>query len=298
MNYEQVETFLAITTYGSLTHAAKQLFVTQSTISTRIASLEKELNTTLIVRQKGVRQVALTAAGSAFIPLAQQWMSLFKESLNLPTTNQTILKIASVDAINNIILPDFFNHYATTNSPIHLDLSTHHSKEIIQQIENNLIDLGLTFSDIHYGNVSSQPLYTDDFVLLANKNNDYPPTVNCDQLPAQKEVFLNWSVSFNQWHHRHIQTHNLPLIKVNTGAMLPHYLVIKNSWAIVPYTIAVALATHYPVTIHQLNDAPEKLKCFAVSNKYPKTSTKVAVKQFKQKLIAYIAKFVVHTSQN
>ncbi len=43
MTYEQIETFLTSITYGSISAAAKHLYVSQSTISSRIQQLEAEL---------------------------------------------------------------------------------------------------------------------------------------------------------------------------------------------------------------------------------------------------------------
>lgn len=47
MNILNIETFLTIVETQSLSKASEKLFVSQSTISTRLNSLEKELNTTL-----------------------------------------------------------------------------------------------------------------------------------------------------------------------------------------------------------------------------------------------------------
>ena len=56
MTYEQIETFLTAVTYGSISAAAKYLYVSQSTISSRIQQLESELGVQLLIRQKGAPQ--------------------------------------------------------------------------------------------------------------------------------------------------------------------------------------------------------------------------------------------------
>ena len=50
MNLKQLEAFVKVTEGRSFSKAAKELFLTQPTISAHIASLEKELNTRLFVR--------------------------------------------------------------------------------------------------------------------------------------------------------------------------------------------------------------------------------------------------------
>lgn len=112
MTYEQIETFLAVITYGTISHAAKNLFVSQSTVSSRILSLEKELGSELLVRSKGIKNVELTPYGSSFVPLARQWDSLWKDTHNLKKQRQyETLTIAGIDSVNNHTLVDLFNDH-------------------------------------------------------------------------------------------------------------------------------------------------------------------------------------------
>ncbi len=53
MTYEQIEAFIAIMTYGTITSASNFLHVSQSTVSSRIQLLEDELGATLLIRHKG-----------------------------------------------------------------------------------------------------------------------------------------------------------------------------------------------------------------------------------------------------
>ena len=43
MTYEQIQTFLAVVSYGTISSAADALYVSQSTVSTRLQQLEEEL---------------------------------------------------------------------------------------------------------------------------------------------------------------------------------------------------------------------------------------------------------------
>ena len=50
MNQAEVDAFLAIVESGSLTRAAQKLYLTQSTLSSRLDCLEKELGAPLLIR--------------------------------------------------------------------------------------------------------------------------------------------------------------------------------------------------------------------------------------------------------
>lgn len=67
----QLEVFTAATEQESLTRAADQLHLTQSTASTHLRSLEQSLGTTLLLR-RGQGGVTLTEDGQRLYPLAKK----------------------------------------------------------------------------------------------------------------------------------------------------------------------------------------------------------------------------------
>ena len=71
MNLAEIETFLTIVNTKSITRTADLLFLSQPTVSHRLTSLENELGFPLVIRQKGHKQVELTAKGTDFIILAE-----------------------------------------------------------------------------------------------------------------------------------------------------------------------------------------------------------------------------------
>ena len=80
MNIVCVETFLTVTRTRTILQAANLLYVSQSTVSGRLKQLESELGVTLIERKKGMRGIELTEKGKLFVPLAERWVQLNKET--------------------------------------------------------------------------------------------------------------------------------------------------------------------------------------------------------------------------
>ncbi|MCU1684535.1 MAG: LysR family transcriptional regulator [Amycolatopsis sp.] len=75
METRQLEYFVAVAEELSFTRAARRLFAVQSTVSAAVKSLEAELKTSLFDRS--TRRVALSAAGSAFLPEAKAALEAF-----------------------------------------------------------------------------------------------------------------------------------------------------------------------------------------------------------------------------
>jgi DNA-binding transcriptional LysR family regulator len=77
MDIRQVQFFLSVVETGSFSAAADKHFISQSSLSKTIISLEKELEVTLFDRSK--RKVFLTPAGEAFLGHARKLNDAYKE---------------------------------------------------------------------------------------------------------------------------------------------------------------------------------------------------------------------------
>ena len=70
MTFQQLQYLLAVNRNGSLSLAAKELFVTQSAVSNTLAALEKELNCRIFIRR--VYGLTLTQEGKRIISYAKR----------------------------------------------------------------------------------------------------------------------------------------------------------------------------------------------------------------------------------
>ncbi|HEY9050605.1 MAG TPA: LysR family transcriptional regulator, partial [Gammaproteobacteria bacterium] len=70
MDIEQARTFLTIAAHGSFLEAARQLHLTQSTVSARIQRLEEELDARLFIRNRS--GASLTQSGRRFLEHAKR----------------------------------------------------------------------------------------------------------------------------------------------------------------------------------------------------------------------------------
>ena len=84
MTRTELESFLAVVQAGSLSAAAKNLYITQPALSRRIQSLEQELGYPLLQRSPGVRKITMTPQGEQFVSLATQWMGIWNEAQEIP----------------------------------------------------------------------------------------------------------------------------------------------------------------------------------------------------------------------
>ncbi len=96
MTLQQLRYIIKIVETGSISAAAKELYVSQPSLSKAVMELEDELNTTLFIREKtGIR---MTEDGSKFLVHARQvmdQMELLEREFSEQTSDKKIFSVAS-----------------------------------------------------------------------------------------------------------------------------------------------------------------------------------------------------------
>jgi len=126
MNWDDLRFFLAIERAGSLTGAGRQLKVNQSTVSRRLAALEKHLGARLIERDTGAH--GLTAAGSELLLTAktveEEMARLDRQVLGRDARLRGRLRITCTDNFANRYLAPHLPRFVTEHPEIDLDIIT------------------------------------------------------------------------------------------------------------------------------------------------------------------------------
>ncbi len=100
-----VQQFLAVVDTGSFTLAARRIRVTQPTLSSGIAELERLTGTRLFIRDR--RHIRLTEAGGNFLPIARDLQRGFRAAdafAQMPALDWPQLKLGTIRTIRPAIL--------------------------------------------------------------------------------------------------------------------------------------------------------------------------------------------------
>jgi LysR family transcriptional regulator, transcription activator of glutamate synthase operon len=174
MNIEQLEYVVEVAKTKSISIASENLKISQSGISRSISNLENELGMKLFKRSKS--GTLLTEDGEKIVKIANEIVSklqLLKEEAQVITTSiHGKLKISSSPSVMTLLLkviPLFKKDYPG----VKLEITEQPENEIIDDIRNNRIDIGLVYineniqnsNDLKYGTLVSGKLN-----VCVNKN--------------------------------------------------------------------------------------------------------------------------------
>lgn len=134
--------FLAVGRTGSMTQAATQLYVSQPALSARINRLERAVGTRLFERHQG--GVALTEAGQAFVPYAEQVLAALDRGVRdvAAASRLGVLRIDVLDA--GLAVPRAALERLRAAVPdVELDVSERGSVDQERRIRSGELDLAL-----------------------------------------------------------------------------------------------------------------------------------------------------------
>lgn len=175
MRLEYIRSFISVVNCKSFSAAAKQMYLSQPTISTHIKQLEEELNVQLLIRS--TKDVILSEAGLLFYPYAVRLLETESEALLELHRNESAVKgtvsIASSSVPGNYILPQFLSKVKGIYPDIGYRIAEGDSTKVIQSVLHFETDIGIGSIKSTNEKCMSQPLIEDKIVLAAPNTEEY-----------------------------------------------------------------------------------------------------------------------------
>ena len=175
MNLKQLEAFVKVTEGRSFSKAAKELFLTQPTISAHIASLEKELNTRLFVRN--TKEVSLSEDGTVLYEYAKQMVELERKIeyafLHEEQDAPQCITIAASTIPAQYLLPRILARFSERYPKEQFKVMETDSARAIEHVINHTADIGFTGTVMEKKNCKYIPFYWDELVVITPNNEKF-----------------------------------------------------------------------------------------------------------------------------
>ena len=281
MNTLSIKAFLAIVRHGSLTEAANSLFISQSTLSHRLAELEREIGLTLIERGRGVRFLTLTDSGKEFLVIAKRWEDLEEDTNKIQLQAKKInLTIGAVDTFHTFFFPDLYQALREHNPAMNLHIKTYNSTELYLEIDRGQIDVAFPLLELPMSDITIRRFYTEPRVVLRNEmsSGTCNTVIGMEELDFTKEVFFVGEPRFHAWYDQWKGRKGLPMLKVDTAQLLLPLLNKPGAWSIVPLCIASKVVAQGPYVYYRLEDSPPERVCYKIQPQHPKPSAIEGIK--------------------
>ncbi len=170
MEIDQIETFLAIVTYGGFHKAAEALRVSQPAVSGRVRALEASLGAELFTR--GRAHPLLSPAGKALRPHAEQLLrtvAMARQAIHeLQPQTGGALRIAASLSVCTYLMPDVMQEYKAANPKVMVHLRSGNSVQVLKMVLEGEADIGVARS-LNHPEVETMTLRDDPLVLVGHR---------------------------------------------------------------------------------------------------------------------------------
>ncbi len=187
MNLRFVEAFYWVASLKSISRAAEKLYLTQSAMSSRIATLEDELGILLLDRRD--KQFKLTVAGARFFVYAQKLLELQREVKAEMGSGQAMamsMRIGAIESVLHSWLIPWLEKLRADYPGLELELTVETTPILIDQIQRGTLDLVFAVLPASAEGVRTQALPPMDMAFVGHPDLHKKRNYKLDQLAGME----------------------------------------------------------------------------------------------------------------
>jgi DNA-binding transcriptional LysR family regulator len=267
MDIDLARTFNAVVETGSFIEAANRVFVTQSTVSTRIKTLEQQLGKTLFERSKA--GASLTHAGAQFHKHALAMVRVWEQArleVSLPEGYQAALTIGSQYSLWDGFLLEWLSRMRAKAPDIAFRTQTAFSSVLMQRLVEGTLDLGVMYTPQSRPGFEVELLFEEELVLVSSE-------LRPSSKPGNNYIYIDWGPEFQADHSLNFPDLSTPGLYMELGSLSLNYLFENHASGYFPKRlvaphlaegrlklVARAPTFHYPAyVVHPTDGDPNLL---------------------------------------
>lgn len=288
---QNIIAFLAIVRTGNVSQAAQLLYISQPALSNRIQKLEETLGVDLFIRRKGSHRMELTQYGKEFVPLAEKWESLIKDTQQFGhMQSRYFLSLASIQSLTNFNFIPFLSELILMDPPFDMTIKTRKNSEIAQIIAQQECDVGFINSTLSTRefNLIRTPIFQEPFKFICSPNFTPPPSpINPSALDLSREIYFIWNSDFLNWHRVWFDSTQRPHVYLDTLPLFKESMISGSFWSSVPASIAYLLKQDGIIIRDFMTPPPDRIIIMLTRQRYP-DSTSLSMNLFTKILRSYL----------
>jgi len=231
MDTEFARTFLTVAAAGSFVAAAERLHVTQSTVSTRIRTLEQSLGCPLFVRNRA--GAVLTDAGRRFqrhATILVRTVEQARHDVGLPRGARASVVVGARIGLWEGLLLDWLARQRLAMPDVSVRAEVGFEPDLMQGLIDGRIDIGVMYTPQRRPNLHLTALMDERLVLVqAAVPGASASIAAAGQVPAGY-VYVDWGPEFYAQHSASYPDMPGPSLSVNVGWLgLRHVLACGGS---------------------------------------------------------------------
>lgn len=268
MDIDQIKTFLSVVANGSFLEAAGRLYVTQSTVSTRIQRLEAYLGVTLFVRNRS--GAVLTLSGHRFLRHAKSLLLTLEQArhdIGLPSRFRASITVGTRIALWEELMPRWVGEMRKQAPDISIRSEIGFEEDLMRSLVEGRMDVGIMYTPQHSPGLQIEHLFDETLALF---------TTDPDKSwPNDDYIYVEWGPAFYALHSSRYPDLESPPQTVNIGWLGVQLILCNGGSCFLPTRMAEPLVQ--AGKLFHVADSPQfRLPTYMV---FPRNSDSIVLQQ-------------------
>jgi LysR family hydrogen peroxide-inducible transcriptional activator len=175
MTLQQLEYVVALDEYRHYVTAAEHCFVSQPNLTMQVKKLEDEIGVRIFDRDK--KPLQPTEIGKQVITRARQILRESRQLKEFVNHEKHAMEgeftIGIIPTLAPYLLPQFLPSFMKENPKVHLKIQEMQTGQIITQLENGIVDLGLLATPLNEPSLREIPVFYEPLLLYLPDNHRF-----------------------------------------------------------------------------------------------------------------------------
>lgn len=292
MDLHQLYVFTKVVELNSFSKAAEDIFLSQSTVSSHIHSLEKSLNVKLFDRIG--RDAVLTPYGERLYHWAQELLKLKDQALldlnQSKSDYQGSIRLEASSVPGQFILPKIVKQFREKYPNVTFHINQSSSKVVADKVLNGTIDLGILGEKYENEKLHYLPLLKEKLLLITSKEIKMKAPVEIQNIKNYPLIMRNFDSGTNSILQRflkknQIDKESLNIIAYTDSQSLIQFVTQNIGIAIISEIAAKEYYKHHMVNMYEIDGFNHDRLFYLVYNEKRTLSliTKLFIKEVKDR---------------
>ena len=224
MDINDFRTFLEVCRTRHFGQAAKNLCVTQSTVSARIRNMEEQLGTKLFTRERNNIQLTTTGERMRYYAdvITTGWNQA-RQEIGAAKVARTAFTIGGLPSLWDISLQHWLNRLVPAQPTLAVHAEIHGAETLYRRLTQNTMDIAFLFDPLNNDLLICQPLSNIELILVSSF-----PGLNTNEALAENYIMVEWGTAFTNQHAQHFADFARPHLHVSHGRIALDYILMNG----------------------------------------------------------------------
>ncbi|MCH1958579.1 LysR family transcriptional regulator [Romboutsia hominis] len=260
MNIRKLEIFYKTAKCLNMSQVAKDMYISQPSISQCISEIESEIGTKLFDRIG--KKLYLTHEGKIFYEYTRRILNIYEEGINVvrsSKSNKGKLVIGASTTIGTYIMPYIIHKFNKKEKDIEISMIIDNKHNIEELILNNKVDIAFIEGTVNSKEIILKDIWIDELVFISSINHEWngKKYLDIEDLKNNKFIIREDGSGTRQRFEGFLENNDIKFnsyIELSNLEAILNYVKLNIGVSCVPYMSVLSEENSKSINVYRIKD--------------------------------------------